>query len=149
MLIIKKGETGKEYSQGDAYLNMEVAEAAWPNFKTFFERFKNHPTLGPGSVEDSAAYPGAADHCLDCFLGRRCWFCLLFKTRFAPFKLHVTFGLHLESKVSGRTCVSCGGTWGRYILIGSRTAAFQNVKDTLWHLCQTYGKYFEKPTTQL
>ena len=28
----------------------------------------------------SAAYPGATDHCLDCFLGLRCWFCLLFKT---------------------------------------------------------------------
>ena len=22
-------------------------------------------------------------------------------------------------------------------------------KDTFWYLCQTYGKYFEKPTTQL
>ena len=30
----QKGETGKEYSQGDADLDMEAAEAAWPNFKT-------------------------------------------------------------------------------------------------------------------
>ena len=50
----KKGETGKEYTQDDAPFNLEAAEAAWPNFKTFFERFKDHPALGPGSVEDSA-----------------------------------------------------------------------------------------------
>ena len=55
----KKGETGKEYSQGDADLDMEVAEAAWPNFKTFFERFKDHPALGPGSVEDLAVTPSS------------------------------------------------------------------------------------------
>ena len=50
----KKGETGKEYTQDDAAFDLEAAEAAWPNFKTFFERFKDHPALGPGSVEDSA-----------------------------------------------------------------------------------------------
>ena len=33
--------------------------AAWPNFKTFFERFKDHPALGPGSVEDSAVTPSS------------------------------------------------------------------------------------------
>ena len=33
--------------------------------------------------------------------------------------------MHLESKASGRrTCVSCGGTWGRFILIGNRTATY-------------------------
>ena len=55
----KKGETGKEYSHGDADLDTEAAEAAWPNFKTFFERFKDHPALGPGSVEDSAVIPSS------------------------------------------------------------------------------------------
>ena len=55
----KKGETGREYSQGDADLDTEVAEAAWPNFKTFFERFKDHPALGHGSVEDSAVTPSS------------------------------------------------------------------------------------------
>ena len=53
----KKGETGKEYTQDDAAFDLEAAEAAWPNFKTFFERFKVHPALGPGSVEDSAMTP--------------------------------------------------------------------------------------------
>ena len=50
----KKGETGKEYTQYDAVFDLEAAEDAWPNFKTFFERFKDNPALGPGSVEDSA-----------------------------------------------------------------------------------------------
>ena len=36
---------------------MEAAEATWPNFKTFFGRFMNHPALGPGAVEDSSATP--------------------------------------------------------------------------------------------
>ena len=48
----KKGETGNGYSQGEADFDMEAAETAWPNFKTFFERFKDN--LGHGSVEDSA-----------------------------------------------------------------------------------------------
>ena len=38
---------------------MEAAEAARPNFKTFFEQFKDHPALGPGSVEDSAVTPSS------------------------------------------------------------------------------------------
>ena len=50
----KKGETGKEYTQDDVAFDLEAAEATWPNFKTFFERFKDHPALGLGSVEDSA-----------------------------------------------------------------------------------------------
>ena len=49
----KKGETGRECTQDDVDLNMEAAEATWPNFKTFFGQFKNHPALGPGAVEDS------------------------------------------------------------------------------------------------
>ena len=46
-----KMETGKEYTQGEADF--------WPNFKTFFEQFKDHPALGPGSVDDSAVTPGS------------------------------------------------------------------------------------------
>ena len=53
----KKGETGRECTQDDVDLDMEAAEATWPNFKTFFGRFKNHPALGPGAVEDSSATP--------------------------------------------------------------------------------------------
>ena len=49
----KKGETGKEYTQ-EIDLDLEAAELAWPNFKTFFTRFKDHPALGPGAVDDSA-----------------------------------------------------------------------------------------------
>ena len=36
-----------------------MAEVAWPNFKTFFERFKHHPALDPGSVEDTAVTPSS------------------------------------------------------------------------------------------
>ena len=50
----KKGETGKEYTQEEIDLDLEAAELAWPNFKTFFTRFKDHPALGPGAVDDSA-----------------------------------------------------------------------------------------------
>ena len=53
----KKGETGRECTQDDVDLDIEAAEATWPNFKTFFGRFKNHPALGPGAVEDSGATP--------------------------------------------------------------------------------------------
>ena len=53
----KKGETGKEYTQEEIDLDMEAAELAWPNFKTFFTRFKDHPALGPGAVDDSAVTP--------------------------------------------------------------------------------------------
>ena len=53
----KKGETGKEYTQEEADLDLEAAEAHWPNFKTFYERFKDHPALGPGSVDDTAVTP--------------------------------------------------------------------------------------------
>ena len=50
----KKGETGKEYTQNEADLDMEAAEAYWLNFKMFYERFKDHPALGPGSMDDTA-----------------------------------------------------------------------------------------------
>lgn len=53
----KKGETGKEFTQDEAELDLEAAEMAWPNFSTFYNRFKDHPSLGPGSVEDSAVVP--------------------------------------------------------------------------------------------
>jgi len=46
----KKGETGKKRTDEDV---LEAAELAWPNFKTFYARFKSHPSLGPGAVEDS------------------------------------------------------------------------------------------------
>ena len=36
-------------------LTWEAAEAVWPNFVVFYERFKEHPSFGPGSVEDSVA----------------------------------------------------------------------------------------------
>ena len=49
----KKGETGRECTQDDVDLDMKAAEATWPNFKMLFGRFKNHPALGPGAVEDS------------------------------------------------------------------------------------------------
>ena len=49
----KKGETGREYTEEDAELDIEAAEICWPNFKTFYARFKDHPSLGPGAVEDS------------------------------------------------------------------------------------------------
>ena len=51
----KKGETGRKCTQDDVDMDMEAAEATWPNFKTFFGRFKNHLALGPGAVEDSGA----------------------------------------------------------------------------------------------
>ena len=49
----KKGETGREYTEEDAELDIEAAEICWPNFKTLYARFKDHPSLGPGAVEDS------------------------------------------------------------------------------------------------
>ena len=54
----RKGETGKEYTQDDVDIDIEAAEKAWPNFKTFFERFKDHPALGPGAVKESSVVPG-------------------------------------------------------------------------------------------
>ena len=53
----KKGKTGNEYTQEEIDLDMEAAELAWSNLKTFFTRFKDHPALGPGAVDDSAVTP--------------------------------------------------------------------------------------------
>ena len=50
----KKGETGKEYTHEG--IDLEAAELAWPNFKTFL-LIKDHPALGPGAVDDSAVTP--------------------------------------------------------------------------------------------
>ena len=35
-------------------IDEEVAKLAWPNFATFFACFRDHPSLGPGSVDDCA-----------------------------------------------------------------------------------------------
>ena len=53
----KKGETGKEVTDDDIEVDIEAATVAWPNFKTFLDKFKNHPALGPGSVDDAATTP--------------------------------------------------------------------------------------------
>ena len=53
----QKEETDRECTQDDVDLDMEAAEATLPNFKTFFGRFRNHPALGPGAVEDSGVSP--------------------------------------------------------------------------------------------
>jgi hypothetical protein len=57
----KKGETGKPYDDDDADMDIKTAEIAWPNFKTFHDRFQNHPALGPGSVDDSTVTPVAIE----------------------------------------------------------------------------------------
>ena len=56
----KKGETGKEFTEEEAEFDCEAAERAWPNFRTFYLRFKDHPSMGSGSVEDSAVGPSAS-----------------------------------------------------------------------------------------
>jgi hypothetical protein len=53
----KKGETGKEYTTDDITIDEEAAKLAWPNFGKFFTHFKDHPSLGTGSVEDAAITP--------------------------------------------------------------------------------------------
>ena len=40
----KKGETGKEVDDDDIDINIEAATVAWPNFKTFLDKFRNHPS---------------------------------------------------------------------------------------------------------
>ena len=45
-------------SQRDAELDLEAAEMAWSNFKTFYMHFRDHPSMGLGAVEDSAVAPG-------------------------------------------------------------------------------------------
>lgn len=56
-MAYKNHTTGKELEDHKTELDQEAAEAAWPNFKVFHANFKNHPALGPGFVEDSAAAP--------------------------------------------------------------------------------------------
>ena len=52
--LYQKNVTGKGVEPDDEIeLDLEAAQAAWPNFKVFYETFKDHPSLGPGSVEDS------------------------------------------------------------------------------------------------
>ena len=47
----KKGETGKDVDgKHEILLDIEAAEAAWPDFKIFYKTFKDHLSLGPGSV---------------------------------------------------------------------------------------------------
>lgn len=49
----KKGDTGREYTGEDAELDIEAAKICWPNFQTIYARFKYHPYLGRGAIEDS------------------------------------------------------------------------------------------------
>ena len=56
----KKGETGKENNVDDADLDREAAEVAWPNFKTYYDRFLHHPALRSGSLQDSTITPTVA-----------------------------------------------------------------------------------------
>jgi hypothetical protein len=34
-------------------IDVDKAKLSWPNFATFYEWFKNHPSLSPGNVKDS------------------------------------------------------------------------------------------------
>ena len=55
-LYRKKKKTGDEVDPNlEIELDIGAAEITWPNFKIFYETFKDHPSLGPGSVEDSTA----------------------------------------------------------------------------------------------
>lgn len=49
----KKGETGKEYTDDTDTIDLDSAKICWPNFETFYDRFKDHPSLGPGNVDES------------------------------------------------------------------------------------------------
>ena len=51
--MLRIGETGKEYITEDAELDIKAAESCCPNFKTFYARFKDRPSVGPGPVQDS------------------------------------------------------------------------------------------------
>ena len=50
----KKGETGKGLDD-ELELDLQAAVAASPNFKIFYENFRDHLSLGPSIVEDSAS----------------------------------------------------------------------------------------------
>ena len=51
----EKGGTGKEFIEKYVELDFEVAETARQNINTFYKRLKDHPSSGPGAVEESAA----------------------------------------------------------------------------------------------
>lgn len=51
----KKRVTGQEFTQEQLEIDIHAAELSWPNFNTFYTRFKNHTSLGPGAVDDSTA----------------------------------------------------------------------------------------------
>ena len=56
-LYRKKRKTGEEVDPDiEIELDFEAAQTAWPNFKIFYETFKDHPSLGPGPVEDSSNF---------------------------------------------------------------------------------------------
>ncbi|XP_062504998.1 uncharacterized protein LOC134181747 [Corticium candelabrum] len=50
-------ETGRETDDADIALDEEAAKLAWPNFAVFIAHFRNHPSLGPGSVDDASLLP--------------------------------------------------------------------------------------------
>ena len=50
-------ETGCETDDADIALDEEAAKLAWPNFAVFIAHFRNHPSLGPGSVDDASLLP--------------------------------------------------------------------------------------------
>jgi hypothetical protein len=56
----KKGETGKEHTDDNVMIDIEVAVVTWPNFETFCICFKDHPFLGPGRVDESRV--GVREH---------------------------------------------------------------------------------------
>ena len=48
------GETGREMTDEDTIVDEEAASLVWPNFNVFYTRFKHHPSLGPGSADDTS-----------------------------------------------------------------------------------------------
>ena len=39
--------------EAEIEIDLKAAESAWPNFKSFYHHFKDHPPLGPGSSKDT------------------------------------------------------------------------------------------------
>ncbi|XP_062500327.1 uncharacterized protein LOC134177566 [Corticium candelabrum] len=50
----RQKETGRPASDDDIAVDVEAASLAWPNFQTFYDVFRNHPSLGPGTADDSS-----------------------------------------------------------------------------------------------
>ena len=46
--------------EAEIEIDLKAAESAWPNFKSFYHHFKDHPSLGPGSSEDTIT-PAASE----------------------------------------------------------------------------------------